>query len=133
MSEKIKCKEKKDEPEGYEKLSFIKYVDKLDELKMKTNDKTDKLGLKKDEEENEYLFFFQHPELKYYVYNIFDEKNEYGNVLTYKINFFGDIVVRDFSYYSGMIMTMQLDNADEVLKNIQDAYLGRMSLSNFTM
>jgi hypothetical protein len=126
MSEKVKCEGNKQEPIGYKRLHWEKYLDLLEELEYKSDDRTDKLGLGKDEEENEYLFFFQHPDLKYYVYNIFDEKDEHGNVLTYEINFFGDIVVRDFSYYSDLIMTMQLDNADEVLKNIQDAYLGRM-------
>jgi hypothetical protein len=130
MSEKVECKGNKQEPVDYKRLHWEKYLDLLDNLEMNNDNKTDKLGLEKDEKENEYLFFFQHPNLKYYVYNIFDEKDEHGNVLTYEINFFGDIVVRDFSYYSDMIMTMQLANADEVLKNIQDAYLGRMIETN---
>jgi hypothetical protein len=130
MSEKVECKGNNQEPKDYDRLSWEKYLDLLEELEYKSDDRTDKLGLGKDEEENEYLFFIQHPDLKYYVYNIFDDISENGKVITYEFNFFGDIVVRDFSYYSDMIMTLQLANADEVLKNIQDAYLGRMIDTN---
>jgi hypothetical protein len=125
MSEKSKIRAMKNEPKGYVRLSWEKYLDKLEEYELKSDDITDTLGLKKDVEEREYLFFFKHPKLKFYVdkiikVNVMEELEERD------MYFFGDIVVRDFSYYSESIMTKQVQHFEDVLRNLYDAYHGKL-------